>query len=291
MKRHSSQPVLVVAHTTLRTVYRISRDLALAAIHAAYPGIAMLLISYMALYGVEDLSAQEPTPTRPHYAQLSYEELDRLVAPIALYPDALVAQILGAATFSTQIVEADRFVRTNAGVPAEQLARMADSEPWDPSVKALTAFPSVLSNLDRNLSWTSRLGDAYYNQPQDVMSAVQTMRQRAYADGKLRPTPQENVVYQPGNIVIAPVNPAFVYVPVYNPWVVYGAPVPVYPAYVYAPPPPAAGAVVAAAAIGFAAGVVVGAFAHYGWGWGIGAARGDPIRSLLITMSHTYRIA
>ena len=116
---------------------------------------------------------------------------------------------------------------------------MVDSQPWDPSVKALTAFPSVLANLNRNLDWTSRLGNAYYNQPQDVMNAVQAMRQRAYAAGTLRPTPQVAVVYQPQNIVIQPVNPAVVYVPIYNPWVVYGAPVPVYPAYYYVAPPPA----------------------------------------------------
>jgi hypothetical protein len=92
-----------------------------------------------------------------------------------------------------------------------------DAKNWDPSVKALTAFPSVLSNLDRNLEWTSKLGDAYYNQPQDVMSAVQTMRDRAYAAGTLRSTPQLNVVYQPGNVVIQPVVATAVYVPVYDP--------------------------------------------------------------------------
>jgi hypothetical protein len=133
-------------------------------------------------------------------------------------------------------------------------------------VKALTAFPSVLSNLDRNLEWTSRLGNAYYNQPQDLMGAVQAMRQRAYAAGTLRPTPQETVLYQPAGIVIAPVNPAVYYVPVYNPWVVYGAPVPVYPAYYYVAPPPPACGVAVAAAVGFTAGVVVGAFSSYGWG-------------------------
>src|SRR5579863_1199811 len=229
--------------------------------------IAALLIVCMLPLGLPDLYAQEgPPPARPAYTQLDYAQLDQLVAPIALYPDALVAQILAAATYSPQIVEANRFVQKSAGMPPQELAHMVNSQPWDPSVKALTAFPSVLSNLDRNLEWTSQLGDAYYNQPQDVMGAVQAMRQRAYAAGTLRPTPQETVVYQPTGIVIAPVSPAVYYVPVYNPWAVYGAPVPVYPAYYYvAPPPPPrpAGSVVAAAAIGFTVGVVVGAFAHY----------------------------
>ena len=214
-----------------------------------------------------DLFAQQPPPADTFH-QLSYEQLDQLVAPVALYPDALVAQILAAATFSPQVVEADRFVQRNAGVPPQELARMADAQPWDPSVKALVAFPSVLSQMDRNLDWTTRLGNAYYNQPQNVMDAVQTMRQRAYAAGSLRTIPQETVAYQPAAIVIEPANPAVVYVPVYNPWVVYGAPVPVSPAYAYVAPPPAPGAIAAAAVVAFTVGVVVGAFAHYGWGWG-----------------------
>ncbi|HTW80694.1 MAG TPA: DUF3300 domain-containing protein [Terracidiphilus sp.] len=226
------------------------------------------MVCLIAPAGVGNLYAQEAAP-RPEYSQLSYDQLDQLVAPIALYPDALVAQILAAATYSPQVVEADRFVQRNADVPPAELARMADAQPWDPSVKALVAFPSVLSQLDRNLDWTTRLGNAYYNQPQDVMAAVQAMRGRAYVAGTLRSTPQQTVVYAPADIVIRPVNPAVVYVPAYDPWVVYGAPVPVYPTYVYAAPPPRpAGAVVTAAAIGFTFGVVVGAFVHYGWGWG-----------------------
>jgi len=229
--------------------------------------IAALLIVCMLPLGLPDLYAQEgPPPARPAYTQLDYAQLDQLVAPIALYPDALVAQILAAATYSPQIAEANRFVQKSAGMPPQEVAHMVNSQPWDPSVKALTAFPSVLSNLDRNLEWTSRLGDAYYNQPQDVMGAVQAMRQRAYAAGTLRPTPQETVVYQPAGIVIAPVSPAVYYVPVYNPWAVYGAPVPVYPAYYYVAPTPPAGGIAVAAAVGFTAGFAVAAFSSYGWG-------------------------
>ncbi|UWZ82838.1 DUF3300 domain-containing protein [Occallatibacter riparius] len=227
--------------------------------------IAMALICCMIPLSTEDLPAQEVATVRPQYSQIPPGQLDQLVAPIALYPDALVAQILAAATFSPQIVEADRFVQRNAAMPQPELARAVDAQPWDPSVKALTAFPSVLSNLDHNLQWTGRLGDAYYNQPQDVMIAVQEMRQRAYAAGTLRTSPQLNVIYQPSSIVIRPVNPAVIYVPLYNPWVVYGDPVPIYPAYYYVAPPRPAG-VVTAAVVGFAAGVAVGAFLSYGWG-------------------------
>jgi Protein of unknown function (DUF3300) len=94
---------------------------------------------------------------------------------------------------------------------------MVDEQPWDPSIKALTAFPAVLSNLDRDLDWTTKLENAYYSQPQDVMSAIQTMRDRPYAAGTLKTTPQQTVLYQPSSIVIQPVNPAVVDVPVYNP--------------------------------------------------------------------------
>ncbi|WP_446743082.1 DUF3300 domain-containing protein [Silvibacterium acidisoli] len=213
------------------------------------------------------MTAQDAPPPHSGYAQIDYAQLDQLVAPIALYPDALVAQILAASTYSPQVVEADRFVQAHAGVQPQEMARMVNETPWDPSVKALTAFPSVLGMMNRNLDWASKLGNAYYNQPQDVMGAVQAMRQRAYAAGTLRTTAQATVAYEPSGIVITPVNPAVYYLPMYNPWVVYGAPVPIYPAYVYvAPPPSPSGAVVASALIGFTAGVVVGAFSSYGWG-------------------------
>src|SRR3984893_42578 len=124
--------------------------------------------------------------------KLSPQELQQLVAPIALYPDALVAQILAASTYPAEIVEADRWVQSHSNLKGEELAQEVDKQPWDPSVKALTQFPSVLGNMDKNLSWTSSLGDAYANQQQDVMSAVQVMRQRAQKAGNLETTSQEN---------------------------------------------------------------------------------------------------
>src|SRR6202042_3334515 len=107
------------------------------------------------------------------------EQLQQLVAPIALYPDALVAQILAAATYPDEVVEADRWLQQHTDLKGEKLGKEVDKQPWDPSVKALTEFPSVLANMDKNLAWTSSLGDAYVNQQQDVMNAVQVMRQRA----------------------------------------------------------------------------------------------------------------
>ena len=194
------------------------------------------------------------------------EQLDQLVAPIALYPDSLVAQVLAAATYPAQVAGAQQFLLQNRSYPPEQLAELANTQPWDPSVKALVAFPQVVDTMNRNMDWTTQLGNAYYNQPQDVLGAVQAMRQRAYAAGELRPTPQLAVNYAPGAIVIAPVNPAIVYVPYYNPWVVYGAPIPAYGHYYYGGPP--VGVVFGAGlAIGFGVGLAIGAFTHFSWGF------------------------
>src|SRR3981189_126087 len=118
---------------------------------------------------------QSPTPA----AKPSAQELRQLVAPIALYPDALVAQVLAASTYPTQIVEAERWMQSHSDLKVEELAGEVDKQNWDPSVKALAQFPSVLENMDKNLSWTSSLGDAYANQQQDVTDAVHAMRQHA----------------------------------------------------------------------------------------------------------------
>jgi hypothetical protein len=226
--------------------------------------VAASLICCMVSLNLGVLDAQNPPPARN--VQLSFAQLDQLVASLALYPDPLVAQILVAATYSPQVVEAHRLLQHNAGLPPQDIARLVNTQRWDPSVKALTAFPSVLANLDQNLEWTTRLGDAYYNQPQDVMGAIQTMRDRAHKSGALHSTPQENVVYQPGTIMIQSVVATVVYVPVYNPWIVFGAPVPVNPAYVYTPPVAVAGVAVVGG-VGFSAAVFVGSYGSYSWGY------------------------
>jgi hypothetical protein len=195
-------------------------------------------------------------------AQQSPQELQRLVAPIALYPDALVAQVLAASTYPAEIVEADRWIENHPNVKGEQLAKEVDQQPWDPSVKALTQFPSVLENLDKNLSWTSSLGDAYANQQQDVTDAVQAMRQQAHKAGHLNSNEQEKVTTQGNTIIVEPANPEMVYVPAYDPWLVYGEPIVAYPGWY-----PVPGVFLAGAGIGFGIGFGVGFFGGFGWGW------------------------
>src|SRR5215831_12381052 len=129
----------------------------------------------------------------PTSATLSPNELQQLVAPIALYPDGLVAQVLAASTYPTQIVEADRWMQTNKNLQGQDLAQAVDQQIWDPSIKALAEFPQVLDNMNKNLSWTSALGDAYVNHPKDVMSAIQVLRKEAQNAGNLKSTPQQTV--------------------------------------------------------------------------------------------------
>jgi hypothetical protein len=191
------------------------------------------------------------------------DQLEQLVAPIALYPDALVAQILASATYPDQVVEADRWMQEHPDLKGEQLGQEVDRQPWDPSVKALTEFPSVLANMDKNLSWTSSLGDAYVNQSEDVMNAVQVMRKRAQQSGNLNSTQQENVSQQGQSIVIEPADPQVVYVPQYDPWLVYGGPVVAWPGWYWYP-----GLYLTGPGLAFGLGFGIGFFGGYGWGWG-----------------------
>jgi hypothetical protein len=186
-----------------------------------------------------------------------------LVAPIALYPDSLVAQVLAASTFPEQVVEADRWVQAHPDLKGDALGQAVDQQPWDPSVKALAAFPSVLGNMDKNLSWTSSLGDAYYNQQSDVMDAVQFMRQKAEQAGNLKTTPQQNVQNQGSTIEIVPANPDVVYVPAYDPWQIYGYPIVGWPGWY-----PYPGIWYDGPYLSFGLGFGIGFFGGYGWGWG-----------------------
>jgi hypothetical protein len=196
------------------------------------------------------------------YTQQTPENLQQLVAPIALYPDSLVAQILAASTFPEQVVEADRWVQAHPDLKGDALGQAVDQQPWDPSVKALTAFPSVLGNMDKNLSWTSSLGDAYYNQEQDVMDAVQVMRQRAQEAGNLNTTPQQTVTSHDSTIIIEPVSPEVVYVAAYDPWLVYGGPIVAWPGWYEYP-----GIWYGGPYLSFGFGYGIGYFGGYGWGW------------------------
>src|SRR6266481_714146 len=209
-----------------------------------------------------DQAPQPEAPAPVQAAQQTPAQLQQLVAPIALYPDALVAQILAAATYPDQIVEADRWLQQHTDLKGEQLGQEVDKQPWDPSVKALTEFPSVLANMDKNLSWTSSLGDAYVNQEQEMMSAVQVMRDRAQKSGNLKSTSQETVSQQGQTIVIEPADPQVVYVPEYDPWLVYGDPIGGWPGWYWYP-----GLYLTGTGIAFGYGFGIGFFGGFGWGW------------------------
>src|ERR1700687_834327 len=199
--------------------------------------------------------AQDPNQAAQEQqcAQQTPEELQQLVAPIALYPDSLVAQILAASAFPEQVVEADRWVQANPDLKGDALGQAVDQQPWDPSVKALAAFPSVLGNMDKNLSWTSSLGDAYYNQQPDVMDAVQVMRQRAQAAGNLRTTPQQTVDDQGSAIIIQAASTG----------VVYGAPLVGWAGWY-----PSPGIWYDGPYLAFGVGLGIGFVGAFGWGWG-----------------------
>jgi Protein of unknown function (DUF3300) len=215
-------------------------------------------------------SAQTQTPTPPatsnSYAgqgtPLSTNELQSLVAPIALYPDSLVAQVLNGATFPDQIAIANYWVSQHKDLSSTDLMKQVDTQTWDPSVKALTQFPSVLNDMAQNLSWTSSLGEAYHNQQSEVMTAIQVLRAQAKNAGNLKSGSQITVVQQtPQTIVIQPTNPQIVYVPQYNPTVVYGT--------TYVTPGYSTGTLVATSLLSFGAGIAVGAALSGGCcGWG-----------------------
>jgi hypothetical protein len=219
-------------------------------------------------FPIESNAQQAPTASSNYGGQGAPQtpaELQALVAPIALYPDALVAQILGAATFPDQVAVADYWLQQNKNLSGNALMQAADKQSWDPSVKALTQFPSVLDNMAKNLSWVSSLGEAYHTQTSDVMSAIQALRAKAQAAGNLKSGSQITVVQQsPQTIVIQPTNPQVVYVPQYNPTVIYGT--------TYVTPGYSTGDLVATSVLSFGAGLAVGALISggggcCGWGW------------------------
>ena len=251
-----------------------------------------LAVSSMGLDGCKKKTsatqqAQAPATT---YAMPTADQLYQLVAPIALFPDNLVAIVLASSTFPDQITASWQWVQQNGGLQGAQLMQAVDQQPWDASVKGLTQFSDVLQQMATNLSWTSSLGDAYFNAPQNVMNAVQVMRQKAYQAGNLKSTPQQNVQVEnqpagtepvaassgaeqqvtvvqspPQTIVIEPSQPDVVYVPSYNPTTVYGAPVPAYPGY-------STGAMVTTGLVSFGVGMMVGAAINNnnnccGWGY------------------------
>ena len=200
------------------------------------------------------------------------EELDQLLAPIALYPDSLLAQIFMASTYPLEVVQAGRWVKANEGLKGDALTDALEQQNWDPSVKSLVNFPQVLTMMNEKLDWTQKLGDAFLEQQKEVMDTVQKLRQKADAEGNLKSNEEQKVVVEKETktIIIEPANPQVIYVPTYNPTVVYGTWwYPSYPPYYYYPP----GYVAGAALFSFGVGMAVGAAWGYAWGrcnWGRG---------------------
>lgn len=221
---------------------------------ASFPSSSPLAVP---AYG-ENFSSPEPgIDDVQSIPLLSPQQLEQTLAPIALYPDTLVEQILMAATYPLQVVECARWLLNpgNAALTGDQLAQALALQSWDPSVKSLAPFPQVVQTMDANLQWTAQLGDSFIAQQADVMDAVQRLRQRAQAAGTLASTPQQVVAMQDQDILIEPARPDVVYVPYYNASTVYGSwPYPEYPPVYFASP---RRYVVGPAVIGFSTAIIV----------------------------------
>lgn len=215
-------------------------------------------------------SSSSSSSSTAQTAKIPPEQLDSLVAPIALYPDPLLAQVLAASTYPLEIVLLQRWIERNKTLKDKELADAVAKQPWDASVQALAGLPDLVKRLGDDIQWTADLGNAFLAQQSDVMEAVQRMRAKAKDKGTLKNTEQQvvetKVIENKSVIVIEQANPQVVYVPSYDPVVVYG------PAYYPYPPIyyPPYGYYAAGAAIAFGVGVAMGAFWGGGWGWGCG---------------------
>ena len=243
--------------------------------------IALLLI--MGPGGIAIVNAQEAAAPPP--AKIPNDQLDSLVAPIALHPDPLLAQMLAASTYPLEIVQLQQWLLKNKDLKDKALADAVMKQNWDASVQAMAALPDAVKQLSENIKWTTDLGNAFLAQQGDVMDAVQRMRGKAQSSGMLKSSEQQKVetkvVENKTVVVIEQTNPQVVYVPSYNPVVVYGAPVYPYPP-VYYP----YGAAVASAAIGFGVGMAMGA--AWGGGWGYNAGWGGGNNNININNNNTF---
>jgi uncharacterized protein DUF3300 len=242
--------------------------------------LTMRLLAIALLFAVpQAASAQTPPPpsqpaSAPAQQLLTSGQLDALVSPIALYPDALLSLVLMASTYPLEVVQADRWVGANKNLQGDALKAALDQQNWDDSVKSLTATPDVLDMMSNKLDWTQQLGDAVLAQQPDVMDAIQRLRTKAQANNKLSTTRQQTVsTQQQGGqqvIVIEPTDPDQIFVPFYDPSVVFGPwPYPDYPPYFW-PPPAFIGAGLLATGIAFGAGYALGRWASNGNRWGGG---------------------
>ena len=234
----------------------------------------IILVSGDTLAYAWQSSAAQVRPPNSQIVKVSPDQLDSLVAPIALYPDPLLAQVLAASTYPLEIVLLQRWLETNKNLKDKQLADAAAKQPWDPSVQALAPLPQVVKLLADNIQWTTDLGNAFLAQQSEMMDAVQRMRRKAQDKGALHTTQQQTVetrvIENKSVVVIEPANPEVVYVPAYEPAAVYGEAAYPYPPISYPP-----GYYAAGAAIAFGAGIMMGAWWGGGWGWGCGWGGGN----------------
>jgi hypothetical protein len=240
--------------------------------------LAVLCVALLMASTPDTFAQQQPAGASQDQQQkpLTAEQLDSLVAPIALFPDPILSQVLVASTYPLEVVEAGRWIKQQPNVSGKALADAAAKQPWDASVQALILVPDALKRLDQNITWTSDLGNAFLAQQQDVMDAIQRMRKSASDRGALQTTPQQTVSTTSANgqtyVEIQPASTQVVYVPEYNPAAVWG-PAPDYYPYPAVYYPPYTGAYIAAGAITFGVGVAVGAILAGGWnnwGWNFG---------------------
>jgi len=220
----------------------------------------------------QDATTPPPSTDAP---RIPAEQLDSLVAPIALYPDPLLAQTLAASTYPLELLQLHQWLQKNPALKDKALLDAVSKQPWDPSIQAMAALPDVVKRLADDIQWTTDLGNAFLAQENDVMDAVQRMRGKAEGTGNLKSTSQQvvetRVVENKEVIVIEQANPQVVYVPSYNPTVVYGAPLYPYPPIYYPPP----GYYAAGMAVSFGVGVAMGAMFSGGWGWGANWGNND----------------
>ena len=250
-----------------------TRDAVTRHIHRTFAFLlALACLAVITTQAQAQAQAQGQGQSAPPAAEYSQDLLDSLLAPVALYPDELLAQVLMASTYPLDVVAAARFVQANRGLKGDALAQAIEGKNWDPSVISLTGFPQVLEMMNDKLDWMQQLGDAFLADEATVLRTVQGLRAKAQAAGNLKSTEQQKVVVEDRTIVIEPAQPRYVYVPVYNPVYVYGPWwAPYYPPWYWAPPAMYyPGAVIVGGTIGFGIGWVIGGH-HWGWcrpSWG-----------------------
>ena len=232
--------------------------------------LVMACVILMVLREPALCAQSQPGSGTPQASKLPPDQLDSLVAPIALYPDPLLAQVLAASTYPLEVVQLQQWLEQNKELKDKALADAAAKQQWDPSVQALAALPDVVKRLANDIQWTTDLGNAFLAQESDVMDAVQRMRKKAQEKGTLKSTEQQSVetkvVENKNVIIVQPSSPDVIYVPSYDPVVVYGPAIYPYPPIYYPPP----GYYAAGMALSFGVGVMMGAFWGGGWGWGCG---------------------